>query len=167
MRRNPWPETPARGTRDRATRVASARRDLRPGPRLAALVVVATALAALPGQPVATAHEAPRPRAREIVHAQGYLGQPPAGVATLRTLELAVLGETHRLQVTEWRRFGTEENQEPARGEEPARIIVQGMRTDLQRLRKARPEQRVTLLAERRTGSTDLFLLALDLCPPE
>lgn len=115
----------------------------------------------------AAAHEPTRPQSREIVRAQGYLGEPPAGASALRTVELAVLGETRHLHATEWHRYAAEEKQEPVKIDEPARITVQGARGDLQRLRKARPEQRVTLLAERRAGSTDLFLLALDLCPPD
>jgi len=134
--------------------------------RLGALVVAAV-LAALPDPPAVGAHEPTRPRAREILRAQGYLGKPPAGAPALRTVELAVLGETRHLHATEWRRYAAEENREPVEIEEPARITVQGARADLQRLKKARPEQRVTLLAERRAGSTDLFLLGLDLCPPD
>jgi hypothetical protein len=101
------------------------------------------------------------------VRAQGYFGTPPAGATAARTVELAVLGETRPLHATEWRRFAAEEKQAPAETEEPGRITVQGARADLQRLKKARPEQRVTLLAERRAGSTDLFVLAVDLCPSD
>jgi hypothetical protein len=131
-------------------------------------VAVAGILAALPGARAASAHEQERkPRMREIVRAQGYLGEPPPGSSALRTVELAVLGETRRLHATEWRRYAAEEEKEPAETEAPARITVQGSRADLQRLKKATPAQRVTLLGERRAGSTDLFLLAVDLCPPD
>ncbi len=113
------------------------------------------------------AHEPERPKLREIVRAQGYLGSPLAGASALRTVELAILGETHQLHATQWHLYRFEQTQAAVQGDEPARVIVQGTRADLQRLRRARAEQRVTLLAERRTGSTDLYLLAVDLCPPE
>jgi hypothetical protein len=131
------------------------------------VLALGAVLVALSGSPAAYAHDPPRPRSREIIRAQGYFGTPPAGAEAARTVELAVLGETRPLNATEWRRFAVEEKQTPADTEEPARIIVQGARADLQRLKKARPEQRVTLLAERRTGSTDLFVLAVDLCPSD
>lgn len=48
---------------------------------------------------------------------------------------------------------------------EPKEIVVRGQRELLARVAQARPEQRVTLLGERRPGSAELFLAAVDLCP--
>jgi hypothetical protein len=105
-------------------------------------------------------------RARELIRIQGHRGTAPEGVQVTRTLELTVLGEPHALHATEWQSFqlagggmakGTDASQQ---------LTLQGGRAMLRRFRDARPDQLVTLLAERREGSSDLFLVALDMCPP-
>jgi hypothetical protein len=44
---------------------------------------------------------------------------------------------------------------------------LQGPRPLLARFAGARPDQLVTILAEHRPGGSDLFVLAIDLCPPQ
>jgi hypothetical protein len=115
----------------------------------------------------AHAHEAPSTRVREIVRAQGHLGGEPSTGAIVRTAELTVLGEPRRLYATEWRTFrldGLPESEPPS---DSAPFTLQGSRQQLRRVRDARRDQLLTLLAERRPGSRDLFLLAVDLCPPD
>jgi hypothetical protein len=78
-------------------------------------------------------------------------------------ITLDVFGAEHRFHVTDWQRLGLSEE---ARGGKPdARIALQGDRATLARIEDTRPGQRITILAERRLGSTDLFVVALDLCP--
>ena len=48
---------------------------------------------------------------------------------------------------------------------ERARLVLQGPRELLARFAAARADQTVTMLAERRLGGSDLFVIALDLCP--
>jgi hypothetical protein len=131
--------------------------------------ILSVLLALTPG---AAAHEQRKtPHYREIVWIQGALSDAPASDTTVvRTVELRILGSERRLQATAWHRFGAETKDPPPPppgAGEPARITLHGERGDLQRLRHAPPGQRVTLLGEQRSGSTDLFLLALDLCPSD
>ena len=46
------------------------------------------------------------------------------------------------------------------------RYTLQGPRPLLARFTDARPDQSVTILAEHHPGGSDLFVLAIDLCPP-
>lgn len=126
--------------------------------------IVALALAtAWPA--VAIAHQ-PAHTAREIVRIQGRRGAAPTGTTVVREVTLAALGQEHRFFATDWQRFGFADETAPAAAEERPRLMLQGKREQLARFAAARPEQTITILAERRPGSADLFLLALDLCPP-
>jgi hypothetical protein len=112
---------------------------------------------------LAAAHEPERTVARELVWLKGRRvpGDAP--------LTLAALGAGHGFAPSEVRRYPVGE---PSAGgprdrlEEP-RLALQGPRELLARFAAARPDQTVTILAERRPRSADLFVLALDLCPAE
>lgn len=132
-------------------------------PLLLALGALAASALGLDQVPRARAH-GPEPKAeREIVRLQGYRDARPEGAAVSAQITIDVFGVEHRFLVTDWQQLGLSE---PAKGGKPdARIALQGDRATLARIGDARPGQRITLLAERRLGSTDLFILALDLCP--
>lgn len=114
-------------------------------------------------------HPVQQPGPREIIRIQGYrTNKPPAG--TKRRLELRALGSPQPFATTDWQVFAITDTAPP----EPDGIVagvqrfaLQGSREDVARFAAARSEQRVTLLAERRPGSSDLYILALDLCPPQ
>jgi hypothetical protein len=74
---------------------------------------------------------------------------------------LGILGVDHRFHLTQRQVLGNE-TAAPAL---PARLLLQGDREILVKIAAARPEQRVTILGERRSGGVDLFLLATDFCP--
>jgi hypothetical protein len=78
-----------------------------------------------------------------------------------------VLGQQVRFAATEWRTFAFSDSVPPSPRTDPAQLALQGERPLLHSITAARPDQRITLLAERRQGSGDLFVLAVDLCPPE
>lgn len=129
--------------------------------RLAA-AALAVALATAP----AAAHNPPPKVVRELVRMQGYGASAPQGAQVIREVTLLVLGQQMRFAATEWRVFAfhdTTGNPTPA---EPAQLTLQGERADLHSVVSARPDQRITILAERRPGSADVFVLSVDLCPP-
>jgi len=115
---------------------------------------------------VADAHKQSAPNVRELVRIQGHRGRQPIDVPLVRAAELLVLGQQHQFQATTWRRLNLDETTDSSSEEVATRFTLQGDRATLQRFSAARPEQLVTILAERRPGSRDLFVLALDLCPP-
>jgi hypothetical protein len=81
-------------------------------------------------------------------------------------LVLVALGADHHFAVTELKRFPLSEAAAAAAGGfERERLSLQGPRELLARFAGARADQTVTILAERRPGRTDLFVIALDLCP--
>lgn len=101
---------------------------------------------------------------REIVRMQGYLSRPPASVTLVGEMVLNVLGADHPFFLTAWQPFSLRTEGEPSPF--PARLALQGERSDLAKVGAARAEQRVTILGERHPGAPDLFLLAVDFCPP-
>lgn len=120
----------------------------------AAGLVLALATAAI-------AHPPPRTTVREIVRIQGHRGDGP------RRFTLVALGTERPFAVSDFRTLGLAEGDRPAEPALPDKpLALQGSREDLARFVAARPEQTVTILAEHRPGSADLFLIALDLCPP-
>ena len=124
------------------------------------LAVAAFAVGALAG--TAGAHPPPKMVLRESVRLQGSRrpdGDAPGGRMTLRAL-----GTDHPFATFSRQAFAlVDEGQEPpAVGD---RYTLQGPRELLSRFTAARPEQTVTILAEHRPGSNDLFVLTLDLCP--
>lgn len=114
----------------------------------------------------AAAHRLSGQPERELVRIQGYRSPAPRGVQVARELTLAVLGRTLPLAAVEWRIFSLAETRDERAPTLPAALTLQGERALLRRIAGARAEQRLTLLAEHRPGSSDLFLLAVDLCPP-
>ena len=120
--------------------------------------------AALLAAPLATAHEPPKVVVRELVRLQGFRradGDAPAGRMVLRAQ-----GADQPFAALERRAFAL-----AAEGAEPPtvadRYTLQGPRALLARFADSRPDQTVTILAERRPGASDLFVLAIDLCPPK
>jgi hypothetical protein len=103
------------------------------------------------------------PTARELVRLQGHRADGPAG-AGVTAMTVAALGVEHPFAAADVRTFGFGES---ARDVAPvgARVVLQGARDLLQRFTSARADQLVTILAERRAGATDLFVLTVDLCP--
>lgn len=128
----------------------------------ALLLAASAGLAALvPG--AAVAHDPAPAVVRELVRLQGYRAPAPAGVAVQRELSVVVLGQTLRFAAEEWRRFALAEAAAPA--VEPVAVTLQGDRALLRKVSTAADGQQVTILAERRPGSADLFVLTVDRCP--
>ncbi len=120
------------------------------------LVLLATAVLA----PGAAAHPPPRATTRELVRLQGRRradGDAPAG-----RLQLSALGSPHPFAATAVDVFGLTDA-EP--GKPATQYVLQGPRPLLTRFTDARPDQTVTILAERRSGGGELFVLTVDLCP--
>jgi len=103
---------------------------------------------------------------REIVRLQGYREKLPPGQQTRGEIVLSILGEDHEFHLTDWRRFRLTDEEAPGETD-PSRFSLQAERAVLVKITGARPEQRVTILGERRLNGPDIFVLALDLCPPE
>ncbi len=114
-------------------------------------------------------HAGPQGATRELVRLQGYrTATAPPG--TSRRVEVTALGKTYAFAAGDWQVFalaGKDRSEPEVAPNTMQRFVLQGSREDLARFVAARPEQRVTLLAERRPGSLELFVLALDLCPAE
>lgn len=131
--------------------------------RLAPAILLAAALAVVPA--VVDAHPVTPQVVRELVRIQGQrlTGNDPAP-AGARDVTLIVLGQRVPFRASEWRTFSVSDataTPPPERNE----LTVQGDRKELLAISRARPEQRLTILAERRPGASDLFLLAVDRCP--
>ena len=128
--------------------------------RLVALAVVLSLSAALAAP--ADAHDTKAPAIREMVRLQGRVGDatPAPGGSKL---SLTVLGQPLAFTADEWRIFAFAEIAQQTTLP-PAPQLV-GDRSLLRRISTARPDQRITILAERRPGSSDLFVLAVDRCP--
>lgn len=124
---------------------------------------LAAGLAVL-ASPVA-AHETPRTAIRELVRLQGYV-VPPQETAEGETLTVAVHGRDLRMRVVDRQVFIAVGAAGRATTSEPPRLVIRGERALLARLSEAGPRQRVTLLGERRPGGSELFVAAVDLCPP-
>jgi hypothetical protein len=132
----------------------------------------AVALACVVGLAAAVAargHQPPRLATRELVRLQGHRTDAAAhGVK--RRLVLVTLGVEQPFAAGDWQVFSFSDAPAPAEASPsaaPERFALQGSREVLARFAAARPDQTVTLLAEHRPGSTNLFVLTLDLCPPQ
>jgi hypothetical protein len=112
---------------------------------------------------LAAAHPPPRTGSRELVRLQGHTGTvtPPS---TATPLALVALGVERPFAASDVRTFGFADVA-PAAPPPGTRFVLQGPRDLLARYAAAGPEQTVTILAEHRPGSSDLFVLTLDLCP--
>ncbi|MDG2304207.1 MAG: hypothetical protein P8R42_06040 [Candidatus Binatia bacterium] len=113
---------------------------------------------------VSAAHEVQRTAVRELVRLQGYV-RPAKDAEAKDVIELSVNGRALPFVVGDRQVFITVGAASRPATKEPTRVVVQGMRELLSRILHATPEQRVTLLGERRPGSAELFLAAVDLCP--
>ena len=135
--------------------------------RLRALAAVwtiaALMLAVAPG--ASQAHEPSRKRTREIVRLAGWFGTPPDGAPVVREVAITVQGKQRTLHATEWQVYALVAEQKEQVAPAPESVVLQGARADLAVIAGARPEQRIAILAERRPGVGELFLLAVDLCP--
>src|SRR5262245_60940636 len=124
------------------------------------ILVLALGLALAPGWGLA--HQ-PMPAAdREIVRLQGHRradGDAPAG-----RLQLSAQGAVHPFAATARDVYGLS-SAEP--GKLADSYTLQGPRPLLARFAGARPDQLITILAEHRPAGSDLFVLAIDLCPPQ
>ena len=121
---------------------------------------------ALPWAP-ANAHEVHPSINREIVRIQGWRGVPAGQTRGGREVTILAAGTESSFAITEWNIFGVEDAPRALTAAEHDRYVLQGAPDLLSRFATARPAQRVTILAERRPGGADLFVLALDLCPPD
>jgi hypothetical protein len=130
--------------------------------------VVVTAVTLLTAAAAVRAHTPPRMATRELVRVQGHrTAAVLPGVK--RRLVFVALGAEQPFAAADWQVFGfsdTPPSPEPAASDTPQRFVLEGSREILTRFAAVRPDQTVTLLAERRPGSTDLFILTLDVCPP-
>ncbi len=131
---------------------------------LGALALVGSLVGAM--RPVtARAHEPSRMRTREIVRLAGWFGAPPAGAVVVRDVAVTAQGKTRTLHATDWQVYALVAEQKEEVAPAPESVVLQGSRTDIAAVAGARAEQRVSILAERRPGVGELFLLAVDLCP--
>ena len=124
----------------------------------AAALLLALVLAA-----PAAAHNVASHAVRELVRIQGQLGTatpPPNG----RQLTFTVRGQRLPFTASEWRVFAFADDETVKQPEAPEPELV-GDRSVLRRVITARPDQVITILAERRPGSSDLFVLSVDRCP--
>jgi hypothetical protein len=129
---------------------------------MARWVVPCAIVVALSASGVAVAHPPPQTQNREIVRLTGHRSADapaPAG----RTF-LSALGAEHPFAATarDAYRLTPDEATPPT-----LLYTLQGPRALLARFASARPDQTIAILAEHHPGSDNLFLLALDLCPPE
>lgn len=124
------------------------------------LALAAVIVAGLP----AAAHDVPRTAVRELVRLQGYVAE--AGAASSGdTVELSVLGKSRTFRIHDRQVFIAVGAAGRPTEKEAQRIVVQGARELLAKIAGAGPDQRVTLLGERRPGSPEIFVAAVDLCP--
>jgi hypothetical protein len=131
--------------------------------RLAPVVVAVAVLTAT----AVRAHDvAPQP-VHELIRMQGFKAPAPAGVQVTREVALVVLGQTIRFAASDWRTFAFFDPHGAPPPAEAPQVTLQGERPLLHSIVTARPDQRITILAERRPGSADAFLLTVDMCPPQ
>jgi len=125
------------------------------GHRLAGALVVALVAG------IAAAHTPPRTQHRDIVRLVGHRSADAAAPAG--RLQLTTLGATHPFAATARDAYSLDPDEKA--GLAP-RYTLQGPRALLARFANARAEQTISILAEHHAGSEELFLLAVDLCPP-
>ncbi len=126
-------------------------------------LTVVAALALLAGS--ALAHPTEKPASRELVRIQGHRSDARTG-GGVTSMVVAALGVDHPFAASDVRTFGFGESTADVSPVGP-HVVLQGARDVLTRFTGARPDQQVTILAERRSGASDLFVLTIDLCPPK
>ena len=117
------------------------------------------------GATAAFAHPPPQLATRELVRLQGHVGKKANQGVKQRVLVVA-LGVEYAFGATDWQVFGFSDAPPQSPRVAPPRLVLQGSRELLAAFASARADQTVTILAEHRPGSSDLFVLTLDLCPP-
>ena len=85
---------------------------------------------------------------------------PPNG----RQVTFVIRGQRLPFTATDWRIFAFADDTTLKQPEAPEPELV-GDRPLLRRVITAQPDQLITILAERRPGSSDLFVLTVDRCP--
>ena len=126
-------------------------------------MVAAALLGVLASAGVALAHNITSHAVRELVRIQGHLGTAtpaPNG----RQLTFTIRGQRIPFTADDWRVFAFADDETVKQPEVPEPELV-GDRPLLRQVITARPEQLITILAERRPGSSDLFVLTVDRCP--
>jgi len=111
----------------------------------------------------ASAHDITSHAVRELVRIQGQLGTAKAP-SNGRQVTFVVRGQRLPFTASEWRVFAFADDTTLKQPEAPEPELV-GDRPLLRRVITARPDQLITILAERRPGSSDLFVLTVDRCP--
>ncbi len=115
---------------------------------------------------VALAHPPPQLATRELVRLQGHVAKKEDQTLKQRVVVVA-LGVEYAFGATDWQVFSFSNAPQPSPSVAPQRVVLQGSRELLAGFAAARPAQTVTILAEHRPGSSDLFVLTVDLCPPK
>jgi len=129
---------------------------------LVAAIVGAVVLA----PPPSSAHDTPRTAIRELVRLQGYLQSDGSDAdPDADAVEINVNGKALTFHVSDRQVFIAVGASGLPERSEPKEIVVRGQRELLARIAQARPDQRMTLLGERRPGAAELFVAAVDLCP--
>ncbi len=118
------------------------------------------------GAASAFAHPPPQLATRELVRLQGHVAKKEDQTVKQRLVVVA-LGVEYAFGATDWQVFGFSDAPQPGPSLAPQRVVLQGSRELLAGFAAARANQTVTILAEHRPGSSDLFVLTLDLCPPK
>src|SRR5512143_2304789 len=126
-------------------------------------ILAGALLLALAGVRHASAHDVTSHAVRELVRIQGQLGAAPVP-PTGRQVTFTVRGQRLPFTASEWRVFAFADDVTLKQPEVPEPELV-GDRALLRRVITARPDQLITILAERRPGSSDLFVLTVDRCP--
>lgn len=127
------------------------------GALLSGLLLIAIGAVPVP------AHDIASHAVRELVRIQGKLGTappPPGG----RQVTFTVRGQRLPFTASDWRVFAFADDVTLKQPEAPEPELV-GDRGVLRRVITAGPDQLVTILAERRPGASDLFVLSVDRCP--
>ncbi len=129
-----------------------------------ALVLGAVLLVLLSDAGPAWTHDIPRTAIRELVRLQGHV-RPQGDAASHDVMALSVNGRELSFVVGDRQVFIAVGAAGRPTQKEPVQVVVRGARELLARIAGARPNQRVTLLAERRPGSAEMFVASVDLCP--
>jgi hypothetical protein len=114
----------------------------------------------------ALAHPPQRGAPPDLVRLQGYRGAAPAGIET-RKVAVNVHGREQPFFAIDLRRFSLVDPGATDAPDLQKAFFLQGGPETLSRFAKARPDQRITILAQWHPGRRDLFVLALDLCPEQ
>jgi hypothetical protein len=151
-----------------------------PRGRASAALGLSLAIACVLGAASAEAHDTPRTAMRELVRLQGFAEAPKADAAdgagaageseagasgAAGGFVLVVHGREIPFEVVDRQVFRAVASAGRPSEPEPQKLVLQGERALLARIGSARPDQKVTILGERRPGGDELFVAAVDRCP--